>query len=82
METPHMAPAIYLPEKPLKKAAVLINPNCGKGDTRFAFQPAPLSYSRKISFILKSSSKIKLSKIKLLPFNWVWIFCYLERITH
>lgn len=71
METTHMAPAIYLPEKPLKKATVLINPNCGKGDTRFAFHPAPLSYSHKISFILKSSSKIKLSKIKPLPFNVV-----------
>lgn len=82
METTHMAPAIYLPEKPLREATVLINPNCGKGDTRFAFQPAPLSYGHKISFIPKLSSKIKLSKIKLLPFNWVWIRCHLEKKAH
>lgn len=52
-----MALVICLPEKQRKKVTVIINPNSGKGDTRFAYQLLPGSYSHKIGSLLKWSSK-------------------------
>lgn len=79
METTHIAPVIYLPEKLLRKAILLINPNCGKRRHKICLS----AFCRhKINFNLKWSSKSKLNKIKLLPFNGAWLFCYLQTITH